>query len=87
MTAHRRSDARDDVLPALVAGAVQAADALLATGPGQVLVRQVATRLTANAVAARGHLPPGWTPPVTRTAAAPCWPPRAGPTSRRGRRR
>ncbi|MEU1606632.1 MmgE/PrpD family protein [Micromonospora matsumotoense] len=59
MTGHRRGDARDDVLPALVAGAVQAADALLATGPGQVLVRQVATRLTANAVAARGHLPAG----------------------------
>ncbi|MEU7956960.1 MmgE/PrpD family protein [Micromonospora humida] len=59
MTGHRRSDAHDDVLATLVAGAVEAADTLLATGTGQVLVRQVAARLTANAVAAYGHLPAG----------------------------
>ncbi|MEU7979469.1 MmgE/PrpD family protein [Micromonospora sp. NPDC049081] len=59
MTDHRRGDARGDVLATLVAGAVEAADTLLATGTGQVLVRQVAARLTANAVAARGHLPSG----------------------------
>ncbi|WP_194823790.1 MmgE/PrpD family protein, partial [Micromonospora sp. S-DT3-3-22] len=59
MTGHRRGDARGDVLAMLVAGAVEAADTLLATGTGQVLVRQVAARLTANAVAARGHLPAG----------------------------
>ncbi|MBO4160697.1 MmgE/PrpD family protein [Micromonospora antibiotica] len=59
MTDHRRGDARGDVLATLVAGAVEAADTLLATGAGQVLVRQVAARLTANAVAARGHLPAG----------------------------
>jgi 2-methylcitrate dehydratase PrpD len=59
VTGHRRGEARGDVLATLVAGAVEAADTLLATGPGQVLVRQVAARLTANAVAARGHLPAG----------------------------
>ncbi|MFI2713967.1 MmgE/PrpD family protein [Micromonospora sp. NPDC018662] len=52
----------DDVLPPLVAVGVAAADALLATVPGQGQVRSVAARLTANAVAARGHLPAGLAP-------------------------
>ncbi|SCG71861.1 MmgE/PrpD family protein [Micromonospora inositola] len=48
-----------DMLPALVAAGVDAADALLATADGQVRVRRVAARLTANALAATGHLPAG----------------------------
>ncbi|PTA47705.1 MmgE/PrpD family protein [Micromonospora sp. RP3T] len=56
----------DDVLSPLVAVGVAAADALLATIPGQRQVRSVAARLTGNAVAARGHLPAGLAPPGHR---------------------
>ncbi|KIR61585.1 MmgE/PrpD family protein [Micromonospora haikouensis] len=55
-----------EVLPELVATGVAAADALLATAAGQQQARRVAARLTANAVAARGHLPAGLAPPGHR---------------------
>ncbi|WP_320066237.1 MmgE/PrpD family protein [Micromonospora sp. RTGN7] len=48
-----------DVLAELVMAGIEAADALLGTDVGQAQVRRVAARLTANAVAATGHLPAG----------------------------
>ena len=77
----------DGLLPTLVTAGVEAADALLATGPGQVTVRRVAARLTANAVAPAVTCRPGSSPVAApRTAAARCWPHRAARTTRPARR-
>lgn len=58
-TTARAGATADEVLPTLVAAGVAAADALLGSTTGQVTVRRVAARLTANAVAATGELPAG----------------------------